>query len=284
MTDSPIRTESRHKALIVTIDNPPLNVIHQAVRSGLLAVCDEAEVALAAGTIDRVILTGAGRAFVAGADVKEFDQPPLEPHLPDVLSRLITLPVIAAINGAALGGGLEIALACRVRIAAPETVMGLPEVILGVVPGAGGTQRLPRLIGLENALPLIASGRTLKAPEALALGIVDALADNPVAAALAIPAGDLPTRSIDDLPAPAPAPLAAESARIEAEKQMPAQIAPLRAIALMEAASFLPVPEGMARERATFLELRTTEEARTLRQDFFVKRAAARLTKGRTSF
>ena len=120
----------------------------------------------------RLILTGAGQAFVAGSDAKEFDLPPLAPHLNDVLAELVALPfpTIAAIRGPALGGGLEIALACRFRIAAPAATLGLPEVTLGIVPGAGGTQRLPRLVGIAAAVDLIGQGRTIPAAEAPAAG------------------------------------------------------------------------------------------------------------------
>ena len=256
---------------LITIDNPPVNVLGQAVRAGLLAALDAAE---GAG-VSRIVLTGVGRAFVAGADAKEFDLPPAPPHLPDLLTRIERLPVIAAINGTALGGGLELALAARMRIAHPEAVLGLPEVTLGVVPGAGGTQRLPRLIGTAAALSLIAEGRSVKAPEALDLGIVDLLADDPVAAALALSDQAFARyRAIADRPAPAPDPAAVEAARTQAARRSPGQIAPLRAIDLVEAASRLPLPEGLALERATFLELRSSDQASALRHIFFAERAA----------
>jgi 3-hydroxyacyl-CoA dehydrogenase len=213
MTDSPVRWTTDAGALVITIDNPPVNVISRSVRSGLIDAIAAAEAAIAEGKIGRVIITGAGRTFVAGADAKEFDGVPVEPHLPDVLNRLAALPAIAAINGAALGGGLEIALACRARVAAPKAVLGLPEVNLGVVPGAGGTQRLPRLIGIANAMPLIAEGRSVKPPEALTLGIIDEIADDPVAAALALGDALLGRPAIDDLAAPTPAPEAGDAAR-----------------------------------------------------------------------
>ena len=271
MTD-PVTREYRGNALILTIDNPPVNVISQAVRANLLAALTEGQQAVADGRIDRVVITGAGRSFVAGADAKEFDGAPLEPHLPDVLDVLMTLPAIAAINGAALGGGYEIALACRYRIAAPAAVIGLPEVSLGVVPGSGGTQRLPRLIGLARALPLISTGATLKAKAALAEGMVDALADDPLATALALDLAQLGP-AVDSLPAPEAAPEAAQAARDNAAKRLRGQIAPLKAIELMEAATG-PLPQGMAQERATFLDLRQGAQARALRHIFFAERGA----------
>lgn len=271
MTD-PVTREYRGNALILTIDNPPVNVISQAVRASLLAALTEGQQAVADGRIDRVVITGAGRSFVAGADAKEFDGAPLEPHLPDVLDVLMTLPAIAAINGAALGGGYEIALACRYRIAAPAAGIGLPEVSLGVVPGSGGTQRLPRLIGLARALPLISTGATLKAKAALAEGMVDALADDPLATALALDLAQLGP-AVDSLPAPEAAPEAAQAARDNAAKRLRGQIAPLKAIELMEAATG-PLPQGMAQERATFLDLRQGAQARALRHIFFAERGA----------
>lgn len=272
MTDPVIR-EYRGKALILTIDNPPVNVISQVVRSGLLDAIAEARSALNEGRIDRVVITGAGRAFIAGADAKEFDGPALEPHLPDVLNALSGLPAIAAINGAALGGGYEIALACRYRIAAPQAVIGLPEVTLGVVPGSGGTQRLPRLIGLERALPLISTGTTLKGKAALAQGMVEAVADDPPAQALEMDLSKLQP-PLADMPPPVPAPDAAKAAREHAGKRMRGQFAPQRAINLMENAATLSLAEGMEAERAAFLELRSGEQARALRHVFFAERGA----------
>src|SRR3990167_5833121 len=142
----PVSYERHGEAAVVTFDNPPLNVFGQAMRAGLQAAIARAR----AERPERLILTGAGRAFVAGADAKEFDGPPLAPQLNDVLAELVDLPcpTIAAIAGPALGGGLEIALACRMRVAAPGATLGQPEVALGLVPGAGATQRLPRLIGM----------------------------------------------------------------------------------------------------------------------------------------
>jgi 3-hydroxyacyl-CoA dehydrogenase len=270
----PVRIERRGRALLLTIDNPPVNVLGRAVREGLAAALDRAEAAVAAGTAERVVVTGAGRAFVAGADAREFDAAPAEPHLPDLLLRLARLPAVAAINGAALGGGFEIALACRARVAGPRAVVGLPEVTLGVVPGAGGTQRLPRLVGIAAALGLIGEGRTLKAGEALAQGLVDAVEDDPVAAALVLDPALLARPALDERPGPAPDPEAVAAARAQAARRMTGQVAPLRAIELVEAAATLPFAEGLARERAAFLELREGGQARALRHVFFAERAA----------
>ena len=171
-TAMPVRTGLQDRAFVITIDNPPVNVLGQAVRAALLDACDQAAKALGGGEADRVIVTGAGRAFVAGADTREFDGPALDPQLPDVLARLSALPAIAAINGAALGGGFEIALACRARIATPHALVGLPEVTLGVVPGAGGTQRLPRAVGKAKAMDMALTARMMDAAEAERAGLV----------------------------------------------------------------------------------------------------------------
>lgn len=269
-----VRHEVTADACVITIDNPPVNVLGQAIRAGLMAALDAAE---SAGVV-RIVLTGAGRAFVAGADAREFDSAPQPPHLPDILARMERLPVIAAINGTALGGGLELALAARARIAHPQATVGLPEVTLGVVSGAGGTQRLPRLIGVGPAVDLISEGKVIPAKQALALGIVDALADDPVAAALAL---DLSTLGapLSERPAPAPDPEAIAVARAQVQRRLPGQIAPLRAIELVEASSG-DFAAGMAQERATFLELRTGDQAAALRHVFFAERAARSQGKG----
>ena len=154
------------EVLLVIIDNPPVNAASAAMRAGL-----DAAIRHAAETdaITAIVITGAGRNFVGGADIREFGAPMAEPTLPQIIERMEASdkPIVAAINGAALGGGLELALGCHHRIAAPEARLGLPEVKLGIVPGAGGTQRLPRLAGPAAAVELIASGRIVTAAEAL---------------------------------------------------------------------------------------------------------------------
>lgn len=263
-----VRLEWDGDLAIVTIDNPPVNVISQAVRQGLLEALERASHA------SRVILTGAGRAFVAGADAREFDAPPRAPHLPEVVARIggFPVPVVAAINGAALGGGLELALACAARVAAPAAFLGLPEVTLGVVPGAGGTQLLPRLTGLAAALPLISEGRAVGAAEALSLGLVDLVADDPVAAARSLL---LPKRPATcDMPMPAADAEAVEKARRTVARRSPGQIAPGVAVDLVEKSSRLPLAEGLAAEREAFLRLKTGDQAAALRHVFFAERAA----------
>ena len=269
-----VHTRREGAALIVEMDNPPVNAIGQAMRAGLLAAVAEAE---AGAGVSRVVLTGRGRAFAAGADAREFDTGPLAPHLPDVCDAIegCAVPWLAAIGGVALGGGCELALACRYRVAAPAAQIGLPEVTLGVVPGAGGTQRLPRVVGLAPALSMIATGKPVRAAEAAAMGLVDAVADDPLQAALDLEADSLARATVtSDRPAPEPDPEAVAAASVEATRKNAGQIAPLRAIELVVAATEMPLREALALERETFLRLKEGEQARALRHVFFAERAA----------
>src|SRR5260221_5369129 len=176
MTASPVSLRREDGIAIITIDNPPVNAASQAVRQGLA----EAIESIAADTTIRgVVLTCAGKTFVAGADIREFGKPPAPPVLRDVIAGIERLdgPVVAAIHGTALGGGFELALGCHYRVMDSHAFVGLPEVTLGIIPGAGGTQRLPRLIGMAASIDLITSGRRADASEALKLGIADIIAD-----------------------------------------------------------------------------------------------------------
>src|SRR3954451_7382195 len=167
---------------VATIANPPVNALSAAVRSGLL---DTVRRAAADPGVEAIVIAAQGRTFIAGADTTEFGKPPVPPSLPEVIDTLDTIgkPVVAAIGGAALGGGLEVALGCHARVAAPTAKLGLPEVKLGLLPGAGGSQRLPRLIGAAQAVKLIADGNPVGAADALALGLVDEVAEGDVVAA-----------------------------------------------------------------------------------------------------
>ena len=162
---------------VVTIDNPPVNATSHKVRQGLW---DALEQTSRDDRVRAVVLHCAGRTFIAGADIKEFDQPPREPSLPDLLHKIETAskPWIAAIHGTALGGGLETALACHYRVAATKAKLGLPEVALGLIPGAGGTVRLPRLIAPDKALEIIAGGKPISAQMAADLGLADQLTES----------------------------------------------------------------------------------------------------------
>ncbi|MEC9142975.1 MAG: FAD-dependent oxidoreductase, partial [Pseudomonadota bacterium] len=262
------------RAAVIEIDRPPVNAINHDIRAGLVA----ALTAIAGdGEVDRIILTGAGDVFAAGADAGEFGLPMAKPDLPSVVAALETaaVPVIAAIKGACLGGGLELALACRWRIAAPKAQLGLPEVILGVVPGSGGTQRLPRLVGMKMALSMIPQGRSVRAGEALDIGLIDQLEDDPLAAALALDPADMkdrPPRS--HLPAPAAEPDAAEAGLALARRKMSGQRAPVEAVRLIGLGANLSFEDAVTEERATFLGLRDGEQCRALRHVFFAARGA----------
>ncbi len=261
-------------ALIVTLDNPPVNAIGLAVREGLAAALERAG---AEEGLSRVVLTGAGRAFAAGGDAREFDAPAVAPHLNDIVACIeaCEVPWVAAINGVALGGGCELALACRYRIAAPGVQIGLPEVTLGVVPGSGGTQRLPRLIGMAAALDMIPTGKPVSAEKAEALGLVDGLAEDPLAVALGLDVGTLALATpVCDLPAPEMDAEAVEAAQALAARKMPQQVAPLTAIALIASTPAVTLAAGLAEERTAFLTLRADSQARALRHVFFAERRA----------
>ncbi len=269
----PVTYERRGAVAVVTFDNPPLNLFSQKMRAGLQAAIGRAR----EDRPERLIITGAGRAFVAGSDAKEFEGPPLSPQLNDILADLIDLPfpTIAAISGPALGGGLEIALACRFRIAAPDATVGMPEVTLGIVPGAGGTQRLPRLIGIAAAAELIGQGRIIAAKEALKLSLVDIVDDNPMSAAIDLDVGLLRRAiAVDHRPAPAADAAAIAAAHHLAHRRLAVQDAPHIAIDLVAASATEALDTCLVRERAAFLTLRHSAQARALRHVFFAERTA----------
>ncbi len=265
--------------LIVTIDNAPVNALSADVRTGLMGAFEHAE---KDGNIAGIVLTGAGSSFVGGADIKEFGKPPVEPHLPDVIARIeaFAKPVVAAINGVALGGGLEVALACHRRLAAPAAKLGLPEVKLGIVPGAGGTQRLPRLAGIAAAIDMIANGRIVSAAEALKLGVVDSVSPDTLLAdaiADAKSTNAAALRRTGHLSIPAEAVEAIDKAASDALRKSRAQHAPAEAVRLVRLAASVSLSEGLAEERRTFIELRDSEEAAALRHVFFAERAAGKV-------
>ena len=172
-----VHSETRGAVAVITLDSPPVNAMGQAVREALAA---RIEAAIEDPAIGALVLVGSGRCFSGGADIREFGLPPKDPHL----RRLIDIaedspkPVVAAIHGVAVGGGLELALGCHYRVGAPTARLGLPEIKLGLLPGAGGTQRLPRVIGVEPALDIILSGEPIPAAKARALGLLDAVIED----------------------------------------------------------------------------------------------------------
>lgn len=275
----PVRLIPTAPVAVIEIDNPPVNATSQAVRAGLLTAIHEVD---CNPQIEAVVIACAGRTFVAGADIREFGQLPREPHLPDVIDAIeaCSKPVVAAIHGTALGGGCEIALACHARVAEPGASLGLPEVKLGLVPGAGGTQRLPRLVGLEAALDLVTSGRIVKAAEALRLGLVDRLSSGDLRQDAMDFARELtgqPLRRTGERVVTALDPQEASAKVAEIRRKARGAEAPAKAAELVLSSASLPLADGMARERETFLELRSSEQSAALRHAFFAEREVTRL-------
>ncbi len=264
---------------VVTVNNPPVNALSQALRQGLW---DAAEALDVEQGIRAVVLICAGRTFIAGADVSEFGKPPMEPHLPDLVGRIetATRPWVAAIHGSALGGGFEVAMGCRFRVAVEGASVGLPEVTLGIVPGASGTVRTPRLAGVEAAVELVTTGRPVKAPRALQMGLLDAVVTGDLrAGAVAFARAALekplpPATSARAIAAPEAGFWEAQETAIA--RRAKGEVAPLRALASIRRATEVPFTEAMAFERATFLDLRGSDQAAALRHIFFAERAAPR--------
>jgi 3-hydroxyacyl-CoA dehydrogenase len=265
--------------LLIEIDHPPVNALSTDARKGLLAAIAHGE---ATGDVVAMVITGAGSVFIGGADIREFGAPPAEPILPAVLDAIenAAKPVVAAINGAALGGGLEVALATHRRIAGPAATLALPEVKLGIVPGAGGTQRLPRLIGVPAAIDLIATGRIASASEAMTLGIVDRIESGDLRAAAMAEARALvgtDLRRVGASAVPAATTEAIDAAASKALARARGQSAPQEAVRLVRLSAQRPFADGLAEERRTFLALRGSEQAAALRHVFFAERAAAKI-------
>jgi len=267
---------------VIEIANPPVNALSHAVRWGL----QEAFRDIAANdAINAVVVYGAGRTFVAGADIREFGQPPKEPFLPELINEIeaCTKPVIAAVHGTVLGGGLELALGAHYRIAAPKTKLGLPEVSLGLLPGAGGTQRLPRLVPMAKAIDMITSGKPVSAAEARELSLIDQISgeDDMRAAGLAyaqtlVKDGAAP-RPVSGLPCNTPEDGLFDKARATLAKKARGQIAPQKCIDAIEGAVNLPFAEGLAQERALFRELMDSDQRAALIHAFFSERQVGKL-------
>jgi 3-hydroxyacyl-CoA dehydrogenase len=275
--NTPVSIRPQGDIAIVTLDNPPVNAISAAVRKALWQAVEEID---ADPTLRAAILICQGRTFIAGADVREFGQTPEPPHLPDLVDYIeaARVPWIAAIHGAALGGGFEIAMGCRFRVAVPQAKIGLPEVTLGIIPGASGTVRTPRLAGVEVAVDLVTSGKPMAALKACEAGLIDAVIEDDLeAGAIAFAKAAL----AKPLPAPISArPVAAlDDAFWEAKRKLaakPGHRAPLEALAAIRRATELTFTEAMAAERESFLALRSSDEAAALRAVFFAERAAPR--------
>ncbi|WP_434615675.1 3-hydroxyacyl-CoA dehydrogenase NAD-binding domain-containing protein [Azospirillum sp. B2RO_4] len=276
MTEA-IRIERDGDIAVIVIDNPPINAGSAAVRQGLLAAVEE--IGRDAAILAAVVI-GAGKTFITGSDLREFDLPLQEPQLPAVIAAIETCgkPVVAALHGAALGGGFELALGCDGRIALAGTMVGLPEVSLGIVPGAGGTQRLPRIVGVPAAIRLIASAERVPAAKALALGMVDEVVDGDLRAAAVAFARRLDGRKnrVRDRAVPASDEAEVAAATRDALKAGRNRPAARTAVETVAAAALLPIDEGLARERAAFQELRISRDAKALRHLFFAERESAR--------
>jgi 3-hydroxyacyl-CoA dehydrogenase len=270
----------------VTIDSPPVNALSQAVRDGLKRGVEAAE---ANPAVKAIVLICAGRTFLAGADISEFGKPPAPPPLPDVLDTIenASKPVVAALHGTALGGGFETALAAHYRIAVPSAKCGLPEIKLGLIPGAGGTQRLPRLVGVEKALDVILSGTPFSAREAKDWGVVDQLAEegklheSALAFSRRLIAEKAPLKKArdrkDKLAAARGHPEIFDAIRRKNAPKFRGFEAWLKAIESVKNAIDLPFDEGVAREREMFRALRGTTQSKAQRHVFFAERAAAKI-------
>jgi 3-hydroxyacyl-CoA dehydrogenase len=277
--NSSVDVRGENGVAIATISNPPVNALGTQVREGLLAALDRVK---SNAEFKALIITGAGSLFSGGADIREFDKAPVSPILSDVIAAASSLgkPAVAAINGAALGGGCELALGCTARIAVADAKLGLPEIKLGLIPGAGGTQRLPRLIGAAPAFTFMLKGDPVSAGEALRAGLIDEIAQGglveaAIALALKLASGAEMAR---------PQRLSGEAERSTFEAAATAAAKEHRgspnAAALIEAvrAAFdKRLDEGLALERELFLKLKDNERSKALRYSFFAERKAAKI-------
>src|SRR5438876_796503 len=277
--------DRRGRIAVLTVNNPPVNALSQHVRQGLY---DGVTRATADAAVGAVVVTCAGRTFIAGADITEFGKPPKEPGLHEVLALIeqSPKPIIAAVHGTALGGGLEVALACHYRIGVKTARFGLPEVKLGLLPGAGGTQRLPRVVGVETALQMIVSGEPIGADAALTHGLIDTIVEGDLTAAGVdfaekVVSERQPLKKIrdleDKLAQARGKPELFANFRKSVTRQTRGFRAPENCIRAVEAAVTLPFDAGLTRERELFLELLHSPESKAQRYFFFAEREAAKI-------
>jgi 3-hydroxyacyl-CoA dehydrogenase len=278
-TPNSVTMEKDGEVAVVIVNNPPVNALSWHVREGL---ANHFAAALADDSVKAIVLRCDGSTFIAGADISEFGKAPRGPDFNAVLNSIeaATKPVVAAIHGTALGGGLETALVCHYRVAVPSAKLGVPEVKLGLLPGAGGTQRLPRVVGVEAAATMVSSGDPLPASKAKELGLVDALAGEDSLAADAIA---FARAKIADGPRPTrERPVFGDVAIIEQLKTANAKKwrgfdAPYANLACVEAATRLPFDEGLAFERQEFTKLMFGSQSAAQRHIFFAERQAAKI-------
>lgn len=270
---------------VITVDNPPVNALSVGVRAGIKGGIEAAE---ADGAVQAVVLACAGRTFIAGADITEFGKPPQDPGLNEVIAAIESCPkpVVAAIHGTALGGGLETALGCHYRVAIQSAKLGLPEVKLGILPGAGGTQRLPRVVGVQKALEMITSGTPISAVQALEAGLVDEivegdLTEGAIAFARRVVEENKPLVKIRDrddaLQAARDNPNLFDDFRKSIARKARGFEAPENCIKAVEASVELPFDKGLQRERELFIELMQGEQAKAQQYFFFAEREAAKI-------
>ncbi|MEN3347172.1 MAG: 3-hydroxyacyl-CoA dehydrogenase, partial [Bradyrhizobium sp.] len=276
--------ERHDNIAVVTVNSPPVNALSAAVRGGIF---DGVKRAIDDPQVQGIVLTCAGRTFIAGADITEFGKPPKPPGLAEVLSLIedSPKPVVAAIHGTALGGGLEVALACHYRVATKDARLGLPEVKLGLLPGAGGTQRLPRAVGPELAVKMIVGGDPIGAAEALKAGLIEEIVEGPAsggeAFARKLVAEKRPLRKLRDDDSKLAAARADRSIFTNAvaalTKKARGLDAPFAAADAVGAAIDFPFEEGLKKERDGFLKLMTGDQSKAQRYAFFAEREAAKI-------
>ena len=278
-----VRYETDGEIAVITVNSPPVNALSHAVRSG---ISEGVERAGADDSVKAIALVCDGRTFIAGADITEFGKPPKDPSLRDQhdVQEDCPKPIVAGIHGTALGGGLETALACHYRIAVPSAKVGLPEVKLGILPGAGGTQRLPRLVGVERAIQMICSGDPIGAQEALDLGVIDKIVTDDLRGATIAYARDVlqgnaelvkvrdRTDMIDGVGAEV-----FEKARADWGKKKRGFEAPQRCIDSIEAACNMPFDDGMKKERELIVDLMASTQSLAQRHFFFAERQANKI-------
>ena len=278
---TPVTLSTRGRIGVISVNSPPVNALSHAVRSGLLSAIREAT---ANAAIDAMVLISEGRTYIVGADIREFGKPMQDPQLAEVIGAMASSvkPIIVAMHGTALGGGFEVAMACQYRVAQAGTKIGLPEVKLGIIPGCGGTQRLPRLIGVDEALMMIVEGNPINTAKALELKAFDAVIEGDllagsVAFAEEVVAGKRPMNQISEAPLGLPASEVFEEWQKTVAKKYRGMLAPAHCIKAVRAACELPLDKGIERERELTLELLASPQSKALRHLFFAEREVGKI-------